>query len=65
MVPFGVACDLFVGSIDRWYFIVHLWGRSTDGPVLQANPPSLVRWTGGLCVVDGPIRHTVHKVFEK
>jgi len=42
MVPFGVARDLFVGPIDRWYFIVHLWGRSTDSPVLQTSPPSLV-----------------------
>jgi len=57
---FGVACDLFVGPIDRWYYIIHLWDRSTGGPVLYTSPPSLVRWTRGLHVANGPMGHTVH-----
>jgi len=64
MVPFGIACDMFVGPIDQWCYIVHLWGRSTDGPILYASPPSLVRWTGGLRVADGPMGHTVHSPFR-
>ena len=42
-----------------WVHMVSV-GRLTDGPVSYASPPSLVRWIDGLCVADGPMRHTVH-----
>jgi len=30
----GNVRDLFVAPINRWYFIVRLWDRSIDDPVL-------------------------------
>jgi len=33
MFPCEVTCDSSVGPIDRWSPMVHLWGRSTDGPL--------------------------------
>jgi len=64
MVLYEVTRDLSVGPIDRWSsmgsHVVYLSERSTDGPVSYTSPPSLVRWTDGLCVADGPMGHTVH-----
>jgi len=34
-------------------------GRSIDGSVSYVSPPSLVRWTGRLCIVDGPMEYTI------
>jgi len=59
MVPYGVPCNSYTGSADRWSSIVQLWGRSTDGHVLYMSPSILVRWTGGLHMVDGSMGHTV------